>query len=68
VLPNSVLFEKMNDNNSDAVEHTTAATRDFQFPFEPYDVQRDFMNELYDLLDRGGIGVFESPTGTVSDF
>ncbi len=37
----------------------------FPFPFQPYDIQRDFMRELYFTLDRGHVGIFESPTGTV---
>jgi chromosome transmission fidelity protein 1 len=37
----------------------------YRFPFEPYSIQVDFMNNLYSVLDNGGIGIFESPTGTV---
>lgn len=37
------------------------------FPFPPYDVQTRLMRKIYDTLERGGIGVFESPTGTVRD-
>lgn len=36
------------------------------FPFEPYDVQRQLMGKIYETLEKGGIGIFESPTGTVS--
>lgn len=36
----------------------------FPFPFPPYNVQNDFMRNLYDVLDAGKIGIFESPTGT----
>lgn len=36
------------------------------FPFEPYDVQRQLMRKIYETLEKGGIGIFESPTGTVS--
>lgn len=38
----------------------------FAFPFEPYSIQRDFMRELYLTLENGRVGIFESPTGTVS--
>ena len=38
----------------------------FPFPFEPYDIQRDFMKCLYDAINSCKIGIFESPTGTVS--
>lgn len=38
----------------------------FPFPFTPYSIQKDFMAELYRVLEAGKIGIFESPTGTVS--
>ena len=38
---------------------------EFPFPFKPYDIQREFMRELYAALEEGKIGLFESPTGTV---
>ncbi|MFS7974276.1 putative RNA helicase chromatin remodeling SNF2 family [Helianthus anomalus] len=34
------------------------------FPYKPYSIQIDFMNALYDSLDKGGIAMLESPTGT----
>ncbi|MCL7052148.1 hypothetical protein MKW94_027669 [Papaver nudicaule] len=34
------------------------------FPFKPYSIQTDFMKSLYSFLNKGGIGMFESPTGT----
>ncbi|RDY04748.1 ATP-dependent DNA helicase DDX11, partial [Mucuna pruriens] len=34
------------------------------FPFEPYSIQIDFMNSLYESLNRGGVSMLESPTGT----
>ncbi|KAI8071019.1 helicase C-terminal domain-containing protein [Gongronella butleri] len=37
---------------------------DFGFPFEPYDIQRQFMDSLYKTISAGKIGLFESPTGT----
>ncbi|XP_050667566.1 ATP-dependent DNA helicase DDX11 isoform X5 [Leptidea sinapis] len=36
----------------------------FNFPFEPYDIQKKFMKELYFTIDNREIGIFESPTGT----
>lgn len=39
---------------------------DIPFPFEPYDVQKQLMRKIYSTLEKGGIGIFESPTGTVS--
>lgn len=38
----------------------------FPFPFEPYSIQKDFMKVLYTCLQSGKVGIFESPTGTVS--
>jgi Rad3-related DNA helicase len=35
------------------------------FPFLPYGIQLDLMRAIYATLDAGGVGVFESPTGTV---
>lgn len=39
--------------------------RDFHHPYKPYPIQLDFMNALYDAIETGSIGIFESPTGTV---
>ncbi|KAI8987718.1 helicase C-terminal domain-containing protein [Mycotypha africana] len=39
-------------------------SENFGFPFEPYNIQYDFMKELYETLSAGKIGIFESPTGT----
>jgi len=33
------------------------------FPFEPYSIQTDFMNSLYQSLNQGGVSMLESPTG-----
>lgn len=38
----------------------------FPFPFQPYDIQEKFMKELYYTIEKGKLGIFESPTGTVS--
>ena len=38
----------------------------FNFPFTPYKIQEDFMRCLYGVLSEEKIGIFESPTGTVS--
>ncbi|KAK9130936.1 hypothetical protein Sjap_011423 [Stephania japonica] len=34
------------------------------FPFEPYQIQIDFMRALYAALNSGGVAMLESPTGT----
>ncbi|KAH7115236.1 helicase C-terminal domain-containing protein [Dendryphion nanum] len=38
--------------------------RDFHHPYEPYDIQKQFMNAVYECLEQGKVGIFESPTGT----
>ena len=45
-------------------ENVAPSTHPFGFPFPPYSLQLSFMTELYRCLDEGGVGVFESPTGT----
>ena len=40
---------------------------EFPFPYSrPYDIQLKFMQSLYKTLELKRIGIFESPTGTVS--
>ncbi|XP_066446995.1 ATP-dependent DNA helicase DDX11 isoform X3 [Eleutherodactylus coqui] len=36
----------------------------FPFPFHPYPIQEQFMTALYQVLEDGKVGIFESPTGT----
>lgn len=36
----------------------------FPFPFQPYGIQLDLMRKLYEALELGKVGIFESPTGT----
>ena len=39
--------------------------RDYHHPYDPYDIQLQFMDALYETLQNGyKIGMFESPTGT----
>jgi chromosome transmission fidelity protein 1 len=38
--------------------------RDFHHPYTPYDIQNEFMGAVYDCLENGKVGIFESPTGT----
>ncbi|KAL5697514.1 RNA helicase [Ranunculus cassubicifolius] len=37
---------------------------EFEFPYEAYSIQLDFMKALYESLNKGGIAMLESPTGT----
>ncbi|XP_067856041.1 ATP-dependent DNA helicase DDX11 [Heptranchias perlo] len=46
-----------------AEEKSQASSR-FLFPFKPYSIQEEFMTALYNVLEAGKIGIFESPTGT----
>ncbi|KAG6545059.1 hypothetical protein Mapa_013754 [Marchantia paleacea] len=34
------------------------------FPFEPYPIQLQFMNAVYSGIQKGGVTIVESPTGT----
>ena len=34
------------------------------FPYTPYQGQLDYSNDLYSVIQTGGVGIFESPTGT----
>uniref|UniRef100_A0A336KTI8 DNA 5'-3' helicase n=1 Tax=Culicoides sonorensis TaxID=179676 RepID=A0A336KTI8_CULSO len=36
----------------------------FNFPFDPYQIQKNFMQELFKVIENKQIGIFESPTGT----
>ncbi|KAI5364320.1 putative helicase-like, DEXD box c2 type, ATP-dependent helicase [Septoria linicola] len=38
--------------------------KDFHHPFQPYDIQQQFMEGIYDCIEQGKVGIFESPTGT----
>lgn len=40
------------------------ARKDFHHPFAPYDIQQQFMQAVYDCIEEGKVGIFESPTGT----
>lgn len=47
-------------------EENLLKTINFSFPYEPYSIQSDFMDKLYLTLEEKKFGIFESPTGTVS--
>lgn len=38
--------------------------KNFHHPFQPYDIQQQFMQAVYDAIENGKVGIFESPTGT----
>lgn len=37
---------------------------DFHHPYTPYPIQLEFMHAVYNALENGCIGIFESPTGS----
>lgn len=40
---------------------------EIHFPFQPYPIQISFMRDLFFTIENRKIGLFESPTGTVSE-
>jgi len=56
----------ISDTETDKWSMPVEVPEKFEFPFEPYDIQQGFMRQLYTCLEQGRIGIFESPTGTVS--
>lgn len=34
-----------------------------KFPYQPYDVQRNYMEKVIEALDKGENAILESPTG-----
>lgn len=49
------------------IEEKLESPSSFLFPFTPYGIQHGFMTELYSALENKKLGIFESPTGTVSN-
>lgn len=49
-----------------ALAATTRTTFD-EFPYNPYPIQQGFMEALYETLENGDVGLFESPTGELGD-
>ncbi|KAJ4818356.1 ATP-dependent DNA helicase chl1 [Rhynchospora pubera] len=50
---------------NDMAKQAKSTRREFPaFPFDPYPIQSEFMCFLYDSLNKGGIAMLESPTGT----
>ncbi len=60
--------QRINHGNtfSSASKEAEAEDEEFPFPFAPYPIQLDFMKNLYSALEGNQVGIFESPTGTVS--
>lgn len=48
-------------------DHTSICGKVFGFPYaSPYQIQIDFMKNLFTTIEQKKLGIFESPTGTVS--
>lgn len=54
------------DSIEQAEEWSKLMEKNYNHPYKPYDVQRQFMSTVYKCLEEGKVGVLESPTGTVS--
>lgn len=52
--------------NVEIIKQKLDTPTEFEFPFTPYSIQHDFMTNLYTVIEEGKLGIFESPTGTVS--
>lgn len=55
-------FTLLKMNSRDVLE----VPHNFEFPFTPYNIQHEFMSKLYEVIENKQLGVFESPTGTVT--
>ena len=62
-----VLDKKTAEQNNTILLSPTDITA-YKFPFQPYDIQYEFMKNLYQVIEEGKVGIFESPTGTVCFF
>jgi len=49
-------------------ESKLLSPKHFEFPFPPYEIQIELMHHIYSTIENRKVGVFESPTGTVSYF
>ncbi|KAK6029204.1 DEAD2 domain protein, partial [Ostertagia ostertagi] len=45
-------------------EYAQGRMDEFSFPFPPYNIQLDLMREIKQCIEKGQVGIFESPTGT----
>ncbi|KAF2152677.1 ATP-dependent RNA helicase-like protein chl1 [Myriangium duriaei CBS 260.36] len=45
-------------------KHDGSDAIDFHHPYQPYQIQKDLMRTIYNCIEHGNVGIFESPTGT----
>ncbi|OJD29995.1 atp-dependent rna helicase chl1 [Diplodia corticola] len=49
--------------NEPSASLLAAQQRNFHHPYEPYEIQKQLMSALYECIETGKVGIFESPTG-----
>jgi chromosome transmission fidelity protein 1 len=64
ILDKSKCVNEINLKTEIVENESVQIPSDFPFPFEAYNIQKGFMSKLYECLELGKIGIFESPTGT----
>ncbi|XP_066489292.1 ATP-dependent DNA helicase DDX11 [Tiliqua scincoides] len=62
--PDKSISEQEPSREEMAVETDEKVKIKFPFPYTPYPIQEEFMAKLYQVLEAGKVGIFESPTGT----
>ncbi|KAF8117026.1 hypothetical protein N665_0012s0041 [Sinapis alba] len=64
ILSGDLVKDEKPRGNQSSDEQLTGKQEFPAFPYEPYSIQIDFMNALFHFLDKGGVSMLESPTGT----
>ncbi|CAM6122599.1 unnamed protein product [Calypogeia fissa] len=50
--------------DDERIEENGRAVHFPAFPFQPYPIQLEFMRAVYEAIQKGGVAIVESPTGT----
>ncbi|KAM3414091.1 ATP-dependent RNA helicase chl1 [Cercospora zeina] len=64
ILDTWVIDAKSSAQQTAGSDSMRMGTKDFHHPFRPYDIQQQFMECVYNCIEHGNVGIFESPTGT----